>query len=383
MLVFPVTYYQNIGAPGLLVLAFACWTGIYLGVLHIDYAIFRRGRPFQPGMPRREGPLNKTYIEPLYNRVNWLKGQLSLRLFLFVLFVVSSAGNDDHPVRYNMQGYSDTRPGMVAHFRKWFLHYSRNGVMLRDRYDTSAQRDFYPVVFVCAEGGALRTGAYTSMMLGLIQDSLKQQGVDFKSTVYAYSGISGGSLGLAFFNTIAYMDDDHPLQYSYRAQGRKFFTTDYLSAVIARMCYSEIVQLVLPWHIEKFDRAIALEKNWEAGYENLGAYNYFSTDCLTLWDRVRRDRGDSAGPAIFINTTEAETGLQCWLTNVRPDTSMYFYKERDLFHHKIKGGINYSTMINFSTRFLYCRRVHAWSKAPRINCTMWMGVMWKIQVRLP
>lgn len=351
MLVFPVTYYKNIGAPGLLVLAFASWIGIYIGILYVDYAIFRKGPPLVPGMPYREGPGNKKYREAVYAKGTGWSGVLSLRFFFLVMLIISSASNDDHPVRFNQQAHCDTRPDMVTHFNKWFTHYRQYARIFRDTSDASDTGYFYPVVFVCAEGGALRTGAYTSMMLGLMQDSLKQYGVDFKSTVYAYSGISGGSLGLAFFSTIAYMDKEHPASYSYREQGREFFNTDYLAAVIARLCYSEIVQLVLPWHIEKFDRAIALEKNWEAGYEDLGTYNYFSTDYLTLWDRVRRDKGDSVGPALFINTTEAETGLQCWLTNVRPDSSMYYYQERDLFHHKIKGGINYSTMINFSTRF--------------------------------
>jgi hypothetical protein len=353
MLVFPITYYQHIGAPGLLVLSFACWIGVYLGVLHVDYAVFRRGRPERPGMPDPNGEDRKIFREPVYNKGSRIKGMLSLRLFFVIMLVLSSASNDDHPVRYNQTTTSyDNRPPMVEHFKKWVMRYKETAPLLRDLDDSSAKRDFYPVVFVCAEGGALRTGAYTSMMLGLIQDSLMQrQNIDFKSAVYAYSGISGGSLGLSFFNTIAYMDQEHPASYSYREQGRKFFNTDYLSAVIAKMCYAEIVQLILPWHIDKFDRAIALERDWETGYEGIGDYNYFANDYLTLWERARKERGDGACPALFVNTTEVETGLQCWLTNVKPDTSMYYYRERDLFHHKIRGGINYSTMINFSTRF--------------------------------
>jgi predicted transcriptional regulator len=36
---------------------------------------------------------------------------------------------------------------------------------------------------------------------------------------------------------------------------------------------------------------------------------------------------------------------------VKPDSGMFFSDERDLFNTKIKGGINFSTMINFSSRF--------------------------------
>ncbi len=351
MLIFPAAYYQNIGAPGLLTLAFACWTGIYVGVLYVDYAVFRRGKPLQPGMPEESDTGVKRYVEPVYGKGNWWRSLLSLRAILLVLILLSSAFNDDHPVRMNQQPGTDNRPEMIAHFREWFNHYQRTASLFRDQADTTRDSLFYPIVLVCAEGGALRTAAYTSMMLGTIQDSLLKENIDFKSAVYAYSGISGGSLGLAFFNTIAYMDGPHTSSYSYRKKGRDFFTADYLAAVIARMCYSEVVQLILPWHVEKFDRAIALESNWESSYDKIGKDNYFATDFLTLWHRVGRERGIGAYPALFVNTTEVETGLQCWLTNVKPDTTMFYAAERDLLRSKIKGGINYSTMINFSTRF--------------------------------
>lgn len=351
MLLFPATYYENIGAPGLLTLAFACWTGVYIGVLYVDYAVFRRGKPLQPGMPEEPEGGPRRYIEPLYGKGNWWRSVLSFRAILLTLVLLSSAFNDDHPVRMNGQAGMDNRPDMIVHFREWFRHYQLTASRFRDLETKTGDSVFYPIVLVCAEGGALRTAAYTSMMLGTIQDSLVKEGIDFKSTVYAYSGISGGSLGLAFFNTIAYMDGRHNAAYSYRAKGRDFFTADYLAAVIARMCYSEVVQMLLPWHVEKFDRAIALESNWESSYDKIGPDNYFSTDYLTLWHRIGRERGIGAYPALFINTTEVESGLQCWLTNVKPDTAMFYAQERDLLRNKIRGGINYSTMINFSTRF--------------------------------
>lgn len=52
---------------------------------------------------------------------------------------------------------------------------------------------------------------------------------------------------------------------------------------------------------------------------------------------------------LVINTTEIETGLQCWVTNMAP-RSILFNEERDLFANKL-NGLSYSTALNFSSRF--------------------------------
>jgi hypothetical protein len=365
----PLSYYEVIGAPGLVIIAFTCWSGIYVGILYLDHAILRNSK-------------------------------FSMRFLLFTLLVISSFLNSDHPVRYNEHGLTDNRPVLSSHFDKWFEKYKKDSAPPMYKFswiidtpypkgkDTPYQKVRYPVIFVCAEGGALRTGAFAAQTLSFLQDNFlrvkdsflykkaqcmdkaagdshkpatyvtdynakkmwqQEKGNDFKRSIYAYSGVSGGSLGLAFFNAIAYLIPSEKWKADSLSElTQAFFEQDYLSPVIGKMFYGDFLNLFIPFHIERFDRAIALEKSWEKGFLRTirpNATDIFSDDYLGLYSN------DHLHPAMFINTTEVESGKQCWLSNVKPDKGMYFPDERDLFNTKIKGGINFSTMINFSSRF--------------------------------
>ncbi len=325
----PIGMYKYIGAPGLVTIAFACWSGIWIGLIYTDYALLRNFH-------------------------------VSSRFIFLLLLILCSYINIDHPVRMNtdrnywMLNDKDatffySRLPLNEHFDKWFDNYKADTNMhyiVKNTNDT-----IYPVVFVCAEGGALRTGAFAAMTLPFLQDSLKNHfdSIDFKKTIYAFSGVSGGSVGLSYFNATEYLSKPEDLKdYPHSELVKDFFSEDFLSPVLGKMFYGDILNLFRPSRIESFDRAIALEKAWEDGYKTVikkDARNVFSSDFISVC------KENPLAPAMFINTEEVETGLQCWLTNVTPDTSMFFCKKRDLFNYKIRGGINYSTMTNFSSRF--------------------------------
>lgn len=349
MLIMPLKWYQHIGAPALLILSFACWIGIYLWVLYVDYAIFRRGKPRIPGGPVIGMP-NK-YQVPIYDKTSTWKGRLSLRFILIGLFIITSIVNDDHLIPDNNAGHIDLRSSLNTHFDVWMQNYIKDSVnsCYAPNKDSTG---FYPVVFVCAEGGALRTGAFASMMLGIIQDSLKLQNIDFSKSIYAFSGVSGGSLGISLFNAITYLDEKTSMKtFSYREVAKRFFNNDYLAPALGKLLYGDLLNLIIPFHVEKFDRAIALEQIWQNGYLDITGNNHFANDYLNTYHLLDSIKGISSYPALFINTTEVETGRQCWLSNVRPGTDIFYGEERDLLANKIQHGISYSTMINFSTRF--------------------------------
>ncbi|WPQ65432.1 hypothetical protein SIO70_11295 [Chitinophaga sancti] len=83
---------------------------------------------------------------------------------------------------------------------------------------------------------------------------------NFKRAIYAYSGVSGGSLGIAFFNAMAYLTPDslHKVD-SLTNMTDLFFQQDYLSPVIGKMFYGDLLNLLLPFQIPAFDRAAADE----------------------------------------------------------------------------------------------------------------------------
>ncbi len=334
--------YEVLGSPGLVCLSFGCWLGIYTGLLYID-SRYRR------------------------------KFHFSLRWLMVAWFFIVSYINLDHPVRKNIDCCND-RLDLKEHFSNWKnAHMSdsnRCWVMTPADYatwmkypadstgaDSTSPLSFtskdsffnknakYPVFFITAEGGALRTGAFTAMLLAKLQDSFPA----FKNNIYAFSSVSGGSVGVGFFNAVSYMENDSSRKQPgfYQAVTRGFFSQDQLSPVIGKMFYADILNYFWPSHVENFDRAIALEKSWECSYarcfNKAGDENVFSQNFTTCFK-------NKLSPAWFINTTEVETGLQCYLSNVRPNDFL-FQNDRDLFLKKMRGGINYSTAINFSARF--------------------------------
>lgn len=316
-----VPAYSMIGAPGLVALAFACWSGLYIGILYADYCLLRyRG--------------------------------ISLRFILFWLLIIVSFVNNDHPIRMGpANNDAAQRETLQNHFKNWLSVYKDSEKDSLTITDSSAKPlKEIPVFFVCAEGGALRTGGFTAMMLSTMQDSLNEKKYDFKKAVYAYTGVSGGSLGIGFFNAINYLADPKDLVKNSSTQMSKdFFSNDFLAPVIGKMFYGDILNLFIPIHIEKFDRAIALEKSWEDAWYCVQRDEH--TDNIFHNNFLGGYKDKKNYPALFINTTEVETGLQCWISNVKPADNMIFSSQRDLLAKKVRGDIPFSTAINFSTRF--------------------------------
>lgn len=301
-------WYEFIGSPALLAIAFTCWSGIYIGLLYVDYALLR-GRWF------------------------------SLRVVLIILLFVFSYINKDHPIRLEQSASTTHRDTLTNHFKGWLANYKK---LFPINFEGP-----YPVVFVCAEGGALRTGAYTALFLTRLQERLSRDTLplDFKSSVFAMSGVSGGSLGLSCFNAMNYLAKPGELKNDTLSRSAEdFFSYDELSPVIGKMFFGDIINLFLPRMVNRFDRAEALERAWENAYEGIAKKgNIYQESYLQRYVQPNL-------PVLVINTTEVETGYQCWLSTVIPQ-HLNHGNERDLLQNKITRNIRYSTAINFSTRF--------------------------------
>ncbi|MCX2493044.1 hypothetical protein OQX63_06145 [Pedobacter sp. PF22-3] len=300
-----------IGAPALICFAFACYTGIYTGLLYLDKSLLR-------------------------------KWKISVRFLLVIILIICSFYNQDHPVRMT-DHKTNARETVVDHFNSWFIHYKAN---IDKQKDNGNRLKKYPVVFICAEGGALRTGAYTSLFLSSLSAKLeKEQNIDFKRSIFAMSGVSGGAVGLGLYNALTFENNTQLPSNVSVALSKKFFQDDTLSPIIGKMLFGDFLNLFLPIHIKLFDRSIALEKSWEQSYQSLtdnNQENVFSRSFAS--GKIKPTQ-----PLFIINTTEVETGLQCWMSNLTPD-SLALKNQRDLLAEKV-NDLNYSTAINFSTRF--------------------------------
>jgi hypothetical protein len=144
----------------------------------------------------------------------------------------------------------------------------------------------------------------------------------FARHVFAASGVSGGSLGLALFTALVRdangVVDSLPCGREprteararevfgpYSACARYFLRDDFLSPVLAKLVAPDIAQWFLPIPIEAFDRATALEKSWEASYSSTTKRETFSAVFLDL--SSPRTAGQQL-PSLFLNGTHVETG---------------------------------------------------------------------------
>jgi len=322
--------FSRIGAPAIICLAFACYTGIYMGLLYLDKSVLK-------------------------------KWKISVRFLLVLILLICSIYNQDHPVRMGMQK-NNNRETVVNQFNKWFAVY-KGSIDKQSAKNTKLNK--YPVVFICAEGGALRTGAYTSLFLASLSAKLeKEHHFDFKKSIFAMSGVSGGAVGLGLYNALTFESSNKVSSAESVQMSKSFFLRDSLSPIIGKMLFGDFLNLFLPWHVDLFDRSIALEKNWEKSYQSLingKQENVFSRSFV-------RKKTKSDQPLFIINTTEVESGLQCWISNLAPD-SLLFNNQRDLLAQRV-NNIKYSTAINFSTRFpLFspAAKIGGTNKQPRLH----------------
>jgi hypothetical protein len=289
--------YMVFGATAMICLAFACWQVIYT-LLHL---------------------LDKAQTK------------FPVRFFLLIMFLITTFYNRDHPIR-NLKEASNTTPALSQHFDKWLNHLKQDTT-----YRIGANKDTIPVVFIASEGGALRTGAFAAMILAKL-DSFPS----FSKYIYCYSGVSGGALGTNFFNALLINKRTANNDLSLSSATESFFKTDFLAAATGKLVFGEIINYFIPWHIERLDRAIALEKAWEYGFAKINKDKNILSGSFN-------NTIDSTLPAVFINTTEAETGLQCIWSNVNIN-GLPLSKRTNLYLRANKN-LPYSTAINLSTRF--------------------------------
>jgi len=293
-----IQVYQTMGATSLICCSFACWQLIYTCCIVLD-----KIQPFK-------------FVEVPYQ-------------FLLLCWICfCSYVNQDHPVQLLSEKTYRNKQTISAHFKNWIATHN---------IDSSKK---IPVFFIAAEGGGLRTAAFTAMVLAKLQDSFP----NFNRHIYAYSSVSGGTLGVNFFNSIQNLSNNNQHYYSNTVQ--RFFTNDFLAATTGKLVFSEILNYFLPFSAARFDRSIALENAWEAAWES-------ATNTPTknnVFKLSFNNNSHSNQPALFINTVEVETGLPCVYSNLLLDTSLPLGPSRDIAA-RTANPISYSSAINLSCRF--------------------------------
>ena len=197
------------------------------------------------------------------------------------------------------------RPQLAHHFEQWRAQLPKP--------------DQSPVFFVAAAGGGLRAAYWTATMLAAADDHTCGE---FGRHVYAYSGVSGGSLGIAAYLAQRQVWEAKSPPPSERCQtGRRqemadLLRRDFLAPVAGSMLFAELTQRYVPFDYLKEDRGSILARAWSKAWDDVfpADKGRFDRPFLDVFAGVKDGR---PGPAVFLNATAVETGRRAIATNVR------------------------------------------------------------------
>jgi hypothetical protein len=236
-------------------------------------------------------------------------GGPSLLLLIPVALFITSSCSDYNRLNQLEVASSDAMPpsnnqgrllSLTDHFDKW---------LLARRLPAGSTR--IPVVLVAAEGGGIRAAYWTATSLQQLQ--VVSDGA-FADSIYAVSGVSGGSLGLAAFLTLRDVSD-YPEETKYLVL-RSYFFGDFLSP--------------LAWGLLVHDAAKTVFGPL-AGSRTRG--DLFEAELAKQWERETETKAMGEGflarfgdrpdgpprPAVFFNATNVESGRRVVLSNIAFD----------------------------------------------------------------
>jgi len=241
-----------------------------------------------------------------------------LSFTLIAMVIGFSFFNNNHGIR-TTQKLSKERPSLEQHFDKWYA------ARKRENGDTT------PIYLVAGQGGGVRSAYWTAQVLA----DINQDYPAFDDYTYAYSTVSGGSLGVATYRQLKREKSDDIL-----GDAHTILSQDFLAPVTSWLVVPDLVQKFLPFPIHQVDRARALEKSWETAAtldgKNLLGSGFIETfgddDCVYL-----------------INSTRVENGFRTLLSNVQVDPDVFSMSE-DLFA-VTERDVPISTAVGVSSRF--------------------------------
>ena len=212
--------------------------------------------------------------------------------------------NDNHHVRQTtaQASYQAVTP-QITNLRKGREVLERRLAALRDG----------PVFLVSAEGGGMRAAAWTALVLARL-DYLTQG--TFGDHVFAASGVSGGSLGIATYAAMRRLRIGHaldiaafncgrrPAAASDSCPARNFLTRDFLRPVLTNMLIVDQAQRWLPIAFLP-DRGSTLERAWERTWEQITNAPAGQGAFAQAWNT---DETNDHDPWLLFNTTVVSSG---------------------------------------------------------------------------
>ncbi|QAU24551.1 hypothetical protein EO087_11600 [Dyella sp. M7H15-1] len=210
-----------------------------------------------------------------------------------------------------------------------------------------------PVIMVSTEGGGLRSAAWTTMVLSrftaLIDQILPPNGGEpvFTRYLFAGSGVSGGSLGLAAYVAALQVAPRTGLAVQMRTE--HMLNHDFLAPVMANAWFVDFTQRWLPGALFD-DRGRALTRAWEQAAQEQGM-NALAQPFSTLYEHA--DGSVNADvPALFLNSATVGQGWRFVQDPFRPFTHSPWTTAYD-GSHWLDPRMPLSEVVLNSARFTY------------------------------
>jgi hypothetical protein len=212
-----------------------------------------------------------------------------------------------------------------------------------------------PLFIVAAEGGGIRAAYWTALVLGEIEDRARSGGLDFGRHVLAISGVSGGSLGAAVYTSLLAKRATPGVRGpelqcaradSVRERAERILSRDFLSPTVAVMLFPDMLQQLVPVGFLN-DRAVAIERSWEAAWNECEDGDLFAQRFTASWTGAQA----SAVPLLFLNSTVVETGQRLITSPVAIAEPLF---SEALDGRRVLGpNLTLSTAVHTSARFTY------------------------------
>lgn len=212
--------------------------------------------------------------------------------------------NDNHLVRqYPHMSTHQTPDTPPPDLRPHFADYAN--AWLSDRCTGHSP---CPVVLVSAEGGGIRGAAWTALVLSRLTAMVDTEHPAGQAEpllgryLFAGSGVSGGSLGLATYVTM--LRHAHaPAELE--ADSERLLSHDYLAPTLANMFFVDFTQRWLPgaWFN---DRSRALTRAWERAAKAQGIDDF--SESFSAMYTGANGLPNTRTPALFLNSTTVTEG---------------------------------------------------------------------------
>jgi hypothetical protein len=200
------------------------------------------------------------------------------------------------------------RPPLREHFNAW-----------RARLP---MKDASPVFFVSAAGGGLRAGFWTANLLAAVDDATCGE---FGRHVYAYSGVSGGSLGIAAYvaqrRVWAEKSEDERCKGGRKEEMTRLLGRDFLAPVAGSMVFAEAFQRFVPFYsFLENERGAALAMSWSEAWKetfrDVATPRFDEPFLQALPAVIPRDPKVAVPSAVYINATGVDSGRRVLAANV-------------------------------------------------------------------